>query len=68
MNPAIYEKIPYSPLKDFVPISMIGTFPLVIVVKPGSPFKSVKDLVEFAEGEARRHLLCRAIGSVPARL
>lgn len=48
VNPAIYSKIPYSPLRDFVPISMIGTFPLVLVVAPSSPVKSVSELIEYA--------------------
>lgn len=49
VNPAIYAKLPYSPLRDFVPISMIGTFPLIIVVNPSLPAKSVKELVEYAK-------------------
>src|SRR5476651_641164 len=34
MNPATYFKLSYSPLRDFVPISMIGSFPLIMVVNP----------------------------------
>jgi tripartite-type tricarboxylate transporter receptor subunit TctC len=49
MNPAIYSKLPYSPLRDFVPISIIGSFPLVLVVSPSLPIYSVKELVEFAK-------------------
>lgn len=48
MNPAIYSKLPYSPLKDFVPISMIGDFPLLLVVSAALPVKSVKELIEYA--------------------
>ena len=48
MNPAIYSKLPYSPLRDFVPISMIGDFPLLLVVSAALPVKSVKDLIEYA--------------------
>src|SRR5258705_2928258 len=32
MHPAIYSKLPYSPLKDFAQISMSGDFPLILVV------------------------------------
>src|SRR5687767_8490190 len=32
MNPAIYSRLPYSPLRDFDPITMIGSFPLILVV------------------------------------
>ena len=48
MNPAIYSKLPYSPLKDFIPISMIGDFPLILVVSAALPVNSVKELIEYA--------------------
>jgi tripartite-type tricarboxylate transporter receptor subunit TctC len=49
MNPAIYSKLPYSPLGDFAPITMIGSFPLILVVSPSLPVKSVKELVAHAQ-------------------
>ena len=52
MNPAIYSKLPYSPLRDFAPITMIGSFPLILVVSPALPVKSVKDLVAYARANA----------------
>jgi tripartite-type tricarboxylate transporter receptor subunit TctC len=48
MNPAIYPTLPYSPLRDFAPITMIGSFPLMVVVSASLPAKSVKELVEYA--------------------
>jgi tripartite-type tricarboxylate transporter receptor subunit TctC len=48
MNPAIYSKLPYSPLRDFIPISMIGDFPLLLVVSDTLPVKSVKELIDYA--------------------
>lgn len=48
MNPAIYSRLPYSPLRDFAPITMIGSFPLILVVSPSLPVRSVKELVEYA--------------------
>jgi len=49
VNPAIYAKLPYSPVRDFVPISMIGTNPLILVVNASLPVRSVKQLVEYAK-------------------
>src|SRR5262245_2523811 len=49
MNPAIYSKLPYSPLRDFSPITMIGSFPLLLVVNPGIGVKSVKELIDYAK-------------------
>jgi tripartite-type tricarboxylate transporter receptor subunit TctC len=49
MNPATYSRLPYAPLRDFVPISMIGSFPLVLLVNPALPVQSVKELVDYAK-------------------
>lgn len=49
MNPATYSRLPYSPLRDFAPITMIGSFPLILVANPALPVRSVKELVEYAK-------------------
>jgi tripartite-type tricarboxylate transporter receptor subunit TctC len=49
VNPVLYAKLPYDPLKDFVPISMVGSFPLVLVVNPAVPVNSVSELVAYAK-------------------
>lgn len=46
INPVMYSKLPYSPVRDFVPVSMVANFPLILVVNASQPIKSVKDLVE----------------------
>lgn len=43
--PNVNPKIPYDPLRDFAPISLVGTVPLVLVVHPSLPARSVKELV-----------------------
>jgi tripartite-type tricarboxylate transporter receptor subunit TctC len=43
------EKLPYDPLKDLVPISLVNTNPLILLVHPSVPAKSVKDLIELAK-------------------
>jgi tripartite-type tricarboxylate transporter receptor subunit TctC len=52
MNPATYASLPYSPVRDFVPVSMIGSFPLILVVSPSMPVQSMKDLVEYAKARS----------------
>ena len=37
INPSLYEKVPFDPIKDFAPISMLGTVPIVLVVHPSLP-------------------------------
>jgi tripartite-type tricarboxylate transporter receptor subunit TctC len=48
MNPATYSKLPYSPTRDFAPVSLIGQFPLFLCVGAALPVRSVKELVEYA--------------------
>lgn len=49
INPSLYQDIPFDSLKDFAPISLFATSPLVLVVHPGVSAKSVKDLVALAK-------------------
>jgi tripartite-type tricarboxylate transporter receptor subunit TctC len=46
-TPILYPKLPYSPLKDFVPVSMVATFPLILVVSASRPVHTVQDLVAY---------------------
>ena len=49
INPATYSKLPYDPVRDFTPISMICSFPLLLVVDPKLPVKNVKELIAYAK-------------------
>ena len=49
VNPVLYAKLPYDSLKDFVPISMVGSFPLVLVVNPAVPANSLSELIAYAK-------------------
>jgi tripartite-type tricarboxylate transporter receptor subunit TctC len=49
INPATYSRLPYDPVRDFAPISMICSFPLLLVVDPKLPVKSVKELIDYAK-------------------
>src|SRR5260370_8476186 len=37
INPAVYSKLPYSPVKDFVPVSLLAGFPLLLVAPAHAP-------------------------------
>ncbi|MCC6535341.1 MAG: tripartite tricarboxylate transporter substrate binding protein [Burkholderiales bacterium] len=52
MNPAIHKKMPFDPIKDLVPVSMIGTGPNAVVVNPNFAAKTVKDLIALAKAKA----------------
>ena len=49
--PSLVPKLPYDPHKDFEPITLINTTPLVVVVHPGVPAKSIKELVALAKAK-----------------
>jgi tripartite-type tricarboxylate transporter receptor subunit TctC len=49
INPATYSKLPYHPQRDFAPVSMICSFPLIVVVSSSLPVKSIQDLVAYAK-------------------
>lgn len=49
MNAALYPKLNYNTLKDFMPVSRLLTSSLLLVVPPGSPFKTLDDLVQSAK-------------------
>ena len=51
INPSLYKDLPFDPLKDFAPISLIGTVPNVLVVNPALPVHSVAELVALARKE-----------------
>ena len=48
INPATYSKLPYSPTRDFAPISLICEFPLLVTVDARLPIRSVQELVAYA--------------------
>ena len=50
-NPSLYANLPFDPLKDFAPISLIGTVPNVLIVPPALPVHSVADLVALARSK-----------------
>lgn len=48
-NPSLMKNMPLNPLKDLTPISGCAEFPMVLVVNPQFPVKSVKDLIAYAK-------------------
>jgi tripartite-type tricarboxylate transporter receptor subunit TctC len=51
VNPAIYAKLPYDTLKDFVDIAPLAVQPNVLTVRPDGPFKTLRDLVNDAKAK-----------------
>ena len=49
INPLLYKKLPYDGEKDFTPISLIATFPQLVLVKPSLPAKTLPELIALAK-------------------
>jgi tripartite-type tricarboxylate transporter receptor subunit TctC len=49
ISASLYKKLSYDPIKDFAPITLVATIPLVLVAAPAVPVKSVTELVAFAK-------------------
>lgn len=50
INASLYSKLPYDPVRNFQPITMIGSMPNVLVVRADSPYRSVQDVVAAIKG------------------
>src|SRR5215813_7951486 len=50
-NPTVYRRLPYDPLVDFAPISLIAAVPFVLAVNPSLPVDSVRELIALAKSE-----------------
>jgi tripartite-type tricarboxylate transporter receptor subunit TctC len=48
-DPFIYKALNYDPIKDFAPITRVGSFTLMLVVNPELPIHSVKELVDYGK-------------------
>jgi tripartite-type tricarboxylate transporter receptor subunit TctC len=51
MNPYLYQKLPYDTFKDFVPVSLLGSSPNMMLVAAGSPFKRLADVLAAARAK-----------------
>jgi tripartite-type tricarboxylate transporter receptor subunit TctC len=65
-NPSLYGKVPYDPVKDFDPISLVAIAPNVLVAHPSVPAKTVKDLIALAKSRPKQVLFAGSgSGSTP---
>jgi len=51
ITPAVYSKLPYDPVKDFAPISLVAQAPFLLLTHPSLPVKSTKDLLALARAK-----------------
>lgn len=49
VNPAVIPNLPYDPQRDFAPVSLIASFPLMLAVNAAAPIRNVAELVSYAK-------------------
>src|SRR5438105_1477589 len=51
VNPAIYSKLSYDTLKDLAPVALVASTPMVVIVAPNLPVRSIAELVALANSK-----------------
>ena len=51
INPSLYSKMPYDPIKDFAPVIMVASTPNLLVVNPSVPARNVQELIALAKAK-----------------
>jgi tripartite-type tricarboxylate transporter receptor subunit TctC len=64
VNPTLYRKFSYDPLKDFQPVTALISSPLVLVVPKNSPANSVADLVAASRKDGGLNFASQGVGSI----
>ena len=49
VNPSLYDKVHYDPIKDFDPVAEVTTFPVIYAVRPDIGVKSIQELIAYAK-------------------
>jgi tripartite-type tricarboxylate transporter receptor subunit TctC len=66
INPSMYSKIGYDPVKDFTPISLVAASPNVVTVHPSVPAKDLKELIALIKANPGKYSFAQpATGSTP---
>src|SRR5256884_9820285 len=55
INPSVYAKLAYDPIKDFTPVMLAVTSPHVLIVNPSFPAKNVKELIALAKANPGKY-------------
>jgi tripartite-type tricarboxylate transporter receptor subunit TctC len=64
--PSLQSNVPYDPLKDLTPLSVISSSPLVLVVSPSLPVKSIDEFISYAkENPGKMNFASAGIGTTP---
>ncbi len=66
VNPSLYAKVPYDPIKDFAPVTLVAVSPNVVVVNPQVPAKTLPELVQLIRDNPGKYSFAGpGVGSTP---
>jgi tripartite-type tricarboxylate transporter receptor subunit TctC len=66
VNPSLYARVPYDPLKDFAPVTLVAVSPNVVVVNPQVPAKTLPELVQLIRDNPGKYGFAGpGVGSTP---
>jgi tripartite-type tricarboxylate transporter receptor subunit TctC len=66
VNPSLYAKVPYDPIKDFTPVTLVAVSPNVVVVNPQVPAKTLPELVQLIRDNPGKYSFAGpGVGSTP---
>jgi tripartite-type tricarboxylate transporter receptor subunit TctC len=66
VNPSLYAKVPYDPVKEFAPVTLVAASPNVLVVNPEVPARSVRELIDLIKASPGKYSYAQpALGSTP---
>ena len=66
VNPSLYAKVPYDPVKDFAPVTLVAVSPNVVVVNPQVPAKTLPELVKLIRDNPGKYSFAGpGVGSTP---
>jgi tripartite-type tricarboxylate transporter receptor subunit TctC len=60
VNPSVFAKVPYDPIRDFTPIVLVGSSPLILVVPAASPSQNLADFIRLAKAQAGKITIASA--------
>jgi tripartite-type tricarboxylate transporter receptor subunit TctC len=66
VNPSLYPNVPYDPIKDFAPVSLIASSPNLVMVNPSLPVTTLTELIDFVKANPGKLSYAQpSTGSIP---
>ncbi|MPS27699.1 tripartite tricarboxylate transporter substrate binding protein [Pigmentiphaga sp.] len=67
-NPALYKNLSYNPSRDLAPVTLMGKFPMILIVGPNTEFKDAKDFIAKVKSQPGKYSYASAGAGSPHHL